>query len=494
MSTSQPASVDLLRLLQAGNDEAAEAIFERYAERLTRLARSRLAVKLASRIDAEDIVQSAYRSFFVAAREGRFHAERGGDLWRLLVEVTLHKLYRQAAHHGAQRRAIACEVPIDNTTAALIAEATPDEAAAAADELEAILRQLSERGRQALELRLQGYEHEEIAEKMKCGERSVRRWLANARRIMATRAGGNFVPSAARKRSASGTTIQPPSASAQIKSPLVWSDFLLHEQIGAGATGKVYRATWRSRKQEVAIKFLRKSLLHEPAVVERFLREAETVAPLAERGVVAMHGAGRTPGGNYFLTLELVRGRDLDQVCRDQPPDLRQAADWLAQAARIVHGAHQLGVIHCDLKPGNLLLENTGRIRVTDFGLAVRLIDGTGFSARLAGTPAFMAPEQVDLSWGEISPRTDVFGLGAVLFFLLFKRPPHEGANVAEVLCRVVDSHPVEIPAISTQGSATMIEILGRCLAKRSEQRFGTAMELAEELRHITQAAVAASG
>src|SRR3954462_6848947 len=102
MSEPQPdrlsASADLLLRVKRGDQDAATEVFERYAERLTHLARNRLATKLASRVDPEDIVLSAYRSFFVAAREGRFHVERGGDLWRLLVEVTLHKLYRQAEH------------------------------------------------------------------------------------------------------------------------------------------------------------------------------------------------------------------------------------------------------------------------------------------------------------------------------------------------------------------------------------------------------------
>src|SRR5688572_10742761 len=97
MARSEPSasqsSIELLRLLAAGDEGAAATVFERYAERLTRLARSRLAARLAQRIDAEDVVMSAYRSFFVAARQGRFELERGGDLWRLLVEVTLHKLY-----------------------------------------------------------------------------------------------------------------------------------------------------------------------------------------------------------------------------------------------------------------------------------------------------------------------------------------------------------------------------------------------------------------
>jgi DNA-directed RNA polymerase specialized sigma24 family protein len=134
-------SVDLLRLLQAGDGAAAEALFERYAERLTRLARSRLAINLASRVDPEDIVQSAYRSFFVAAREGRFHAERGGDLWRLLVEVTLHKLYRQAAHHApsGDRWPAKCQLMTQPLLSA--AEPSPDERPRA-EELETIPAQL----------------------------------------------------------------------------------------------------------------------------------------------------------------------------------------------------------------------------------------------------------------------------------------------------------------------------------------------------------------
>jgi serine/threonine protein kinase len=276
-------------------------------------------------------------------------------------------------------------------------------------------------------------------------------------------------------------------ATIPIESPLPWSDFLLHEQIGTGATGRVYRATWRSRDQEVAVKFLRKSLIRQPAVVERFLREAQTVARLADPGIVAMHGAGRTAGGGYFLVLELVRGRDLDRIARDQPIDSRQAARWVAQAARIVHRAHELGVIHCDLKPGNLLFDGACQIRVTDFGLAVRLTDGASRSGLLAGTPAFMAPEQVDPTWGEISPRTDVYGLGAVLYFLLCNRPPYTGETMAEVLSQVAGTAPVELPP-----NLACESILRRCLARSPADRFASALELAlalESLRNATESA-----
>src|SRR5262245_8788514 len=422
-SSPPSESAALLREVAAGDEDAAAEVFERYADRLTRLARSRLAAKLASRVDPEDIVLSAYRSFFVAARQGRFEVQRGGDLWRLLVEITLHKLYRSAEHHLAQQRSVERERSTCSLTAGAIVlggrEPTPDEALAACEEVEAVLGQLSARGRQALELRLQGYELEEIAERLNCNERTVRRLINEARQIMMARADRSFVPSAARRRPSGAKPkrrrVDQPGEM-RLDLPLRWSDYVLKEQIGFGATGRVYRAVRRSGGADVAIKFLRKSLMENRAAIERFVREARTVAELAHPGIVAMHGAGQTPGGGVFLVLDLVLGRNLGQLCREQQVSVADAMRWVAEAAKTIEDAHQQGVIHCDIKPSNLLVDEAGRIRVTDFGMAVRFSEPRGEEALLAGTPAFMAPEQVDRCWGAISPRADVWGLGAVLY------------------------------------------------------------------------------
>jgi RNA polymerase sigma factor (sigma-70 family) len=480
--SQQPlSSADLLALLHGGDEAAAEEVFQRYAQRLTDLARGRLSARLATRVDAEDIVQSAWRSFFVAARAGRFRLESGGDLWRLLVEVTLHKLYRQAARHRAQRRTIQREEPGRDIAQAAAQAPTPDEAAAAADELEAVLEQLPERGRQALALRLQGYEMEEIAGQLGASERTVRRALAEARRIMTARAGGGFLPSAARRGGGSPAAKIAPSAALTAEARLPWSDFVLREQIGAGASGRVYRAWRRSSQRDVTIKFLRKRLAAHPPAVERFLREARTVAQLAHPGIVAVHGAGRTPGGGFFLLMDLVAGRDLEQVSRDADVTWMQAAEWTSAAARIVHFAHERGVVHCDLKPSNLLLDERGQIRVTDFGLAMSRAPGSQPGVLLAGSPAFMAPEQVDSAWGPISPRTDVFGLGAVLYFLLFGRPPHAGADVAETLAQVADDAPVSIVAGDGR-PMWLLDVLQKSLAKPAHQRWASAAAMADRL------------
>src|SRR5262245_13834572 len=364
MPDPDPATVqsaELLRQLCARDEDAAVAVFEQYAERLTRLARSRISARLAARIDAEDIVQSAYRSFFVAAREGRFEVAHGGDLWRLLVELVLHKLYGQVVRHSALRRSIVREQAWNDSVLEFKAiadrEPTPDEAAATGEELEAILGQLAPRERLAVEMRLQGYEQQEIADRLKCSERTVRRMLSAARRVIVARGGGSFIPSAACRRAPARTPTFHRPRLINVRAPLPWSDFLLREQIGAGATGKVYRALQRSTGRAVAIKFLRKSLVRDSAMVEIYLREAEIVSRLDHPGIVAIHGAGTTPGGGVFLALDLVDGIDLGRIGEQRLASVPEALTWVAQAASAIQLANESGVIYCDLNPQILLLD-----------------------------------------------------------------------------------------------------------------------------------------
>lgn len=184
-----PSEQLLLRCGQ-GDEGAAREIFERYLVRLTALARSRLAPRLARRTDPEDIVLSAYRSFFVGARNGRFVLQRSGDLWRLLVSITLHKLYRQVKKHSAESRDVQREEMLGENVA-FSQEPTVEEAVALADELEAILKPLDPLLRRVLELRLQGQSLEEIAAITMRSERTVRRSLAELRDAIASRREGD---------------------------------------------------------------------------------------------------------------------------------------------------------------------------------------------------------------------------------------------------------------------------------------------------------------
>jgi RNA polymerase sigma factor (sigma-70 family) len=177
-------SIRLLAQWRNGSQQAAEELFRRYVDRLMALARGRLSEQLARRIDPEDVVQSAYRSFFVGAREGRFAVERGGDLWRLLVAITLHKLKDQVDRHTADKRSVAAEQALGNQQGLpgiqpqlLSREPSPLEALSLWDEVEQMLRQLDPMARQLLEMRLQGYNLEEIAAALRCSERTVIRVL-----------------------------------------------------------------------------------------------------------------------------------------------------------------------------------------------------------------------------------------------------------------------------------------------------------------------------
>jgi RNA polymerase sigma-70 factor (ECF subfamily) len=175
------ATIHLVARWRNGDQEAASQLFERYAHRLAALVRGRLSARFAQRLDAEDVVQSAYRSFFGAVREGRFAIERGGDLWRLLVVMALHKLQHQVRHNSAEKRAVVREqndVPHDQRLVDLIAhDPSPIEAVALTDQLEEVMRQLDPLHRRMLELRLQGHDWAEIAAATQRTQRTVRRVL-----------------------------------------------------------------------------------------------------------------------------------------------------------------------------------------------------------------------------------------------------------------------------------------------------------------------------
>ena len=181
---ADPESAELLARWREGDQQAATELVERFTDRLLALARSQLSDKLARRVDPEDVVQSAYRSFFIAARTDRFELRRKGDLWQLLAAITMHKLHHQVARHTADKRALQREEVLGEKSSLLGAETelmartpTPFEAAALVDELEFVMRQLQPLHRQMVEMRLQGYSLHEIAAATDRSERRVRRVL-----------------------------------------------------------------------------------------------------------------------------------------------------------------------------------------------------------------------------------------------------------------------------------------------------------------------------
>ena len=229
----------------------------------------------------------------------------------------------------------------------------------------------------------------------------------------------------ARCRPESGSSLSKAPADPMIDYSLFdHEDFLLERMIGAGGMGKVYQAWQHSASRAVAVKFLRKSLLDQTWLVRRFIGEARTIARLSHPNIVGIHGLGRTPAGSYFIVMDLVAGSNLALVSRARCISIPEAIQWAIETCDALEHAHGRGIIHCDLKPANLVLDGDGSIRVTDFGLARSLTEQMPWTAEIEGTAPFMAPEQASPSYGEIDARTDIYGIGAILFVLLTGRPP----------------------------------------------------------------------
>jgi RNA polymerase sigma factor (sigma-70 family) len=483
--TAEKNSADsqtLVKRLHSADEGAADEVFRRYFRRLAALARARLAPQVGRRVDPEDAVQSAFRSFFLGARSGRFTIERSGDLWRLLATITARKVSRLTTRHRGEKRSVAREVrrsdDADDDLGFLVAQGpSPEHAAALADELSEIMRSLPVDRRRALQLRLEDASVDDIAHEIGCTDRTVRRWLNELQTLLERRlihvspdASSPVVPTLP-KRADEGPTAKPTVATTGEPNvpplpPIDYRDFVLELHLGSGGMGRVYRAWQRSTDRHVAVKVLKKNRQQERAAVERFLTEAEMIASLDHPAIIQLFGLGRMPAGGYFFTMQLVEGGDLQQRIDAGPITLTRIIEWLRQAAGAVAHAHARGVIHCDLKPSNLLLDREERIVVSDFGFAVAL---SGKTSALGGTRAFIAPEL--FARGEVSARTDVWGLGAVLYALLYRKPPwprdaRPSAN----------THSIDWPTTTEQEE--LGKVCRRCLAVDPQDRYASIGEL----------------
>jgi predicted Ser/Thr protein kinase len=262
----------------------------------------------------------------------------------------------------------------------------------------------------------------------------------------------------------------------------------VRERLGEGASAVVYRAWDRQLNRPVALKVLRDLAGLSETARERFHREARAAAGLSHPNVVTVHDAG-DQGGRLYLVMELVEGRALNEVLRELPFDEKKVVEILEKTARGVAAAHEKGIVHRDLKPQNLLVTDGGEPKVGDFGLA-HLVDSGSELTRTGtqlGTPLYMAPEQVEGRAREITPRTDVYALGAILYEALAGRPPHVGQTVHEIYGRIVRGDPVAPRKLNGQISRDVETIVLKALDKDPAGRYATAGEMAEDLRRFLE-------
>ena len=452
-------SQQLLQMYQAGQNRAATDIFDRYVARLIALARSRIGTQLQRRIDPEDIVQSAYRSFFVHAREGEYQLREAGDLWRLLASITLHKLYGQIEKHTAAKRSIHHEAPTDTPiTATTVPEPSPAEVVAIIEEVRLVIQDLPPEERLVLTAYLQGHSNSEISRSLEKSERTVRRLLANARQKLEQRL-LNKAPTEA----ASQTSTVEHSA------PLLYSDYVLEQLLGSGGMGKVFRARVKGTQQKVAIKALHKARQSDARAVSQFVKEAQLLTKLRHPNLVRVEGLGRFPNGGYFMVLDFIEGVDLQSRLEDNLFPIPEALEIVHHVADAIGHAHDQGIIHCDLKPANVLLDQNGNVLVTDFGFAFLIAGGTTtLGNSLGGTAGYIAPEIIS-GQSVPAPTTDIYSLGVLLWTLVTGQLPELPFS----------------PSTVKAERAPLARILKRCLAAEPLQRFQSTAELQQELRDL---------
>jgi TolB-like protein/Tfp pilus assembly protein PilF len=262
-----------------------------------------------------------------------------------------------------------------------------------------------------------------------------------------------------------------------------FGDYELLEQIGRGGQGVVFRARQKSLNRTVALKVINLGQWATKAHVKRFRREAEAAARIEHPCIVPIYEVGERDGSCYF-SMKFVEGGQLDEVARREPMQPRRAAELIAKVARTIHYAHERGILHRDIKPGNILLDAKGEPHLTDFGLA-RLVESESSVTQtldVLGTPSYMAPEQAVGNNAAVSNATDVYGLGAVLYQLLTGQPPFAGGTTYETIKLLEDTEPRPLRLLNPKVDRDLSTICLKCLEKDPKRRYSSALALAEDL------------
>src|SRR5437867_3633419 len=260
-------------------------------------------------------------------------------------------------------------------------------------------------------------------------------------------------------------------------------DYELLEEVGRGGQGVVYRAHQKSLNRTVALKVIGLGCWATEAHVKRFRREAEAAASLDHPRIVPIYEVGERDGQCYF-SMQFVEGGQLDEVVSRRPMSIRQAAELIAKVSRTVHYAHEHGILHRDIKPGNILLDANGEPHLTDFGLA-RLVESESTitqTMEVLGTPSYMAPEQAVGNNTQLTSATDVYGLGAVLYELLTGHPAFAGGTTYETIKLLLDTEPRQPRLWNRKIDRDLSTICLKCLEKDPKRRYSSALALAEDL------------
>lgn len=261
----------------------------------------------------------------------------------------------------------------------------------------------------------------------------------------------------------------------------------LLDRIGAGGMASVYRANDTRLGRTVAIKMLHEGFMNDEAFVRQFQREAHAAGNLTHPNIVTVHDMGED-SGRFYMVMEFVDGRTLKHIIRDQivtgePMEIRRAIDLIGKICRGVGYAHRSGLVHCDVKPQNILVTPDDRVKVADFGIARAMTQATGVSSDMVwGTPQYLSPEQA--AGDSPSPASDVYAIGIILFELLTNQLPFSAESPAAIALMHLQKMPQDVRDLNPAVPPTVAQIVKKVLAKEPAGRYRTAGQLGRILEN----------
>jgi tetratricopeptide (TPR) repeat protein/predicted Ser/Thr protein kinase len=262
-------------------------------------------------------------------------------------------------------------------------------------------------------------------------------------------------------------------------------EFRVLREIGRGSMGIVFEAEQEGLKRRVAVKVLPPSLSITKTVIQRFLREAQSIAKLSHENIVQIYEIGESDNVNWYA-MQFVEGKSLDRAFKDRKFSPQDCARIVAASARALFYAHENGIIHRDIKPANLILTYKDKPVITDFGLARPEKAATlTESGALVGTPIYMSPEQVRGDRDHIDRRTDIYSLGVTLYEMLTGTIPFEATSTQEILRKIESEDPRPIRKVAPLVPKALATICHKALEKELDRRYQTAIELALDLERF---------